>query len=71
MTGFLNKAYQARDADSTRALYDDWAASYEAEVAVVFPCERSGQSPIERQTQAGSLAAIARHRFDACPSLAA
>ncbi|MEM8653914.1 MAG: methyltransferase domain-containing protein [Pseudomonadota bacterium] len=33
MTGFLDKAYQARDAASTRALYDDWAASYEAEVA--------------------------------------
>ncbi|MEO1362980.1 MAG: methyltransferase domain-containing protein [Pseudomonadota bacterium] len=33
MTNFLDKAYQARDATSTRALYDDWAASYEAEVA--------------------------------------
>lgn len=33
MTGFLDKAYQARDASSTRSLYDDWAASYEAEVA--------------------------------------
>ncbi|WP_299653599.1 class I SAM-dependent methyltransferase [uncultured Tateyamaria sp.] len=33
MTGFLDKAYTARDAASTRALYDDWAASYEAEVA--------------------------------------
>lgn len=33
MTKFLDKAYEARDADSTRALYDDWAASYEAEVA--------------------------------------
>lgn len=32
MTGFLNKAYGARDAASTRQLYDDWAASYEAEV---------------------------------------
>lgn len=32
MTKFLDKAYQARDAASTRALYDDWAASYEAEV---------------------------------------
>jgi predicted TPR repeat methyltransferase len=31
--GFLNKAYGARDAASTRKLYDDWAASYEAEVA--------------------------------------
>lgn len=30
--GFLNKAYGARDAASTRKLYDDWAASYEAEV---------------------------------------
>ncbi|WP_299686869.1 methyltransferase domain-containing protein [uncultured Tateyamaria sp.] len=33
MTKFLDKAYQARDAASTRALYDDWAASYEAEVS--------------------------------------
>lgn len=32
MTKFLDKAYKARDAASTRALYDDWAASYEAEV---------------------------------------
>ena len=32
MTGFLDKAYEARDAASTRVLYDDWAASYEAEV---------------------------------------
>lgn len=31
--GFLSKAYGARDAASTRKLYDDWAASYEAEVA--------------------------------------
>lgn len=29
---FLNKAYGARDAAATRKLYDDWAASYEAEV---------------------------------------
>jgi predicted TPR repeat methyltransferase len=34
MTGYLDKAYGARDAASTRQLYDDWAASYEAEVAV-------------------------------------
>lgn len=33
MTKFLDKAYAARDAASTRNLYDDWAASYEAEVA--------------------------------------
>ncbi len=33
MTGFLDKAYKARDAASTRVLYDDWAASYEAEVS--------------------------------------
>lgn len=33
MNGFLDKAYGARDAESTRQLYDDWAASYEAEVA--------------------------------------
>lgn len=32
MTGYLDKAYGARDAASTRQLYDDWAASYEAEV---------------------------------------
>ncbi|MBY5932391.1 methyltransferase domain-containing protein [Tateyamaria omphalii] len=32
MTGFLDKAYRARDAASTRELYDDWAASYDAEV---------------------------------------
>jgi predicted TPR repeat methyltransferase len=31
--GFLDKAYGARDAASTRKLYDDWAASYEAEIA--------------------------------------
>jgi len=31
--GFLNQAYGARDAASTRQLYDDWAANYEAEVA--------------------------------------
>lgn len=29
---FLDKAYQARDAASTRTLYDDWSASYDAEV---------------------------------------
>ncbi len=29
---FLDKAYGARDATSTRKLYDDWAASYEAEL---------------------------------------
>lgn len=33
MTGFLDKAYTARDADATRQLYDDWAKSYEDEVA--------------------------------------
>ena len=31
--GFLNKAYGPRDGDATRKLYDDWSASYEAEVA--------------------------------------
>lgn len=31
--GFLDKAYGARDAASTRKLYDDWAASYEAEIS--------------------------------------
>lgn len=30
---FLDKAYQARDARSTRTLYDDWSDTYEAEVA--------------------------------------
>ncbi|MCR9127490.1 MAG: class I SAM-dependent methyltransferase [Rhodobacteraceae bacterium] len=29
---FLNKAYGPRDAAATRALYDDWSASYDAEV---------------------------------------
>lgn len=29
---FLDEAYTARDADGTRALYDEWSASYEAEV---------------------------------------
>ena len=31
-TTFLDKAYAARDADDTRAMYDEWAASYDAEV---------------------------------------
>jgi predicted TPR repeat methyltransferase len=31
--GFLSKAYDATDADGTRKLYDDWAASYEQEIA--------------------------------------
>lgn len=30
---FLDRVYSARNADETRNLYDDWAASYEAEVA--------------------------------------
>jgi len=30
---FLDKVYTARTAEETRALYDDWSASYEAEVA--------------------------------------
>ncbi|MCC1493621.1 class I SAM-dependent methyltransferase [Cognatishimia sp. F0-27] len=30
---FLDKVYQARGADETRALYDAWSTSYEAEVA--------------------------------------
>lgn len=29
---FIDTAYDARDADGTRAMYDDWATSYEAEV---------------------------------------
>lgn len=32
MTQFLDKVYKARDAAQTRALYDDWAGSYDAEV---------------------------------------
>ena len=32
MTGFLGRAYDASSADETRALYDDWAASYDAEL---------------------------------------
>lgn len=31
--GFLNKAYGPRDPAQTRQLYDDWASTYEAEVA--------------------------------------
>ncbi|WP_298918092.1 methyltransferase domain-containing protein [uncultured Roseobacter sp.] len=31
--GYLNKVYDARDAAQTRALYDDWSDSYDAEVA--------------------------------------
>ena len=30
---FLDKVYKARTAAETRALYDDWSATYEAEVA--------------------------------------
>lgn len=30
--GYLSKAYEARDTDSMRQLYDDWAATYEAEL---------------------------------------
>lgn len=29
---FLDKVYDARDADETRTLYNDWSASYDAEV---------------------------------------
>jgi predicted TPR repeat methyltransferase len=31
-TNFLDKAYAARDSDSTRDLYNEWSATYEAEV---------------------------------------
>lgn len=31
--GYLDKVYIARDASQTRALYDDWSKSYDAEVA--------------------------------------
>lgn len=30
--GYLDKVYDARDADETRTLYDGWSASYDAEV---------------------------------------
>ncbi|XDA99731.1 methyltransferase domain-containing protein [Sulfitobacter sp. LCG007] len=30
--GFLQKAYEARSADETRALYDEWSATYEEEI---------------------------------------
>lgn len=30
---FLDRVYASRTADETRVIYDDWAASYEAEVA--------------------------------------
>lgn len=30
---FLDKVYDAKGTDETRALYDDWAASYDAEIA--------------------------------------
>ncbi len=30
---YLDKVYDARDAESTRRLYDDWAESYEAELS--------------------------------------
>ncbi|OAN71421.1 methyltransferase type 11 [Sulfitobacter sp. EhC04] len=33
MTGFLDKAYGTKDTAATRRLYDDWAASYDAEIA--------------------------------------
>ncbi|WP_299675062.1 methyltransferase domain-containing protein [uncultured Roseobacter sp.] len=29
---YLNKVYDARDANETRTLYDDWSSSYDAEV---------------------------------------
>ena len=31
--GFLSKAYSTREADGVRRLYDDWAATYEAEIS--------------------------------------
>lgn len=30
--GFLDRVYKARTADETRTLYDDWSATYDAEV---------------------------------------
>ncbi|MEP4198107.1 MAG: class I SAM-dependent methyltransferase [Aliishimia sp.] len=32
-TDFLSKVYQARNPDETRALYDEWSGSYDAEIA--------------------------------------
>lgn len=32
-TDFLSQVYAARNVDETRQVYDDWAASYEAEIA--------------------------------------
>lgn len=32
MAGFLDRVYSARDAASTRTLYDDWAARHDAEI---------------------------------------
>ncbi|TMM54490.1 class I SAM-dependent DNA methyltransferase [Sulfitobacter sabulilitoris] len=31
--GFLNKAYRTRDPEAIRTLYDEWADTYEAEIA--------------------------------------
>lgn len=47
---FLDKAYGARDAASTRKLYDDWADSYEAELT------RNGYATPRRCAEA-----LARH----------
>ena len=33
MTGFLDRAYGAADAEARRALYDEWSATYDDEVA--------------------------------------
>ncbi|MDF1718454.1 MAG: methyltransferase domain-containing protein [Antarcticimicrobium sp.] len=47
---YLDKVYDARDAESTRRLYDDWAASYEDELT------RNGYA-----TPARCAAALAAH----------
>lgn len=55
---FLDKVYQARTPDEVRALYDDWSASYDAEVSgegyitpkrtavALFDVIRDAQAPI-------------------------
>lgn len=53
---FLEKVYEARDADSTRELYDDWSGTYEAEVAengYVTPgrCAKALASKMEDKSQ--------------------
>ncbi|MGB3246281.1 MAG: methyltransferase domain-containing protein [Sulfitobacter sp.] len=51
---FLSKAYGARDAASTRKLYDNWADSYEAEL--------SGNGYVTPQRCAQALALISKDK---------